>query len=326
MNAMPLVTILMPAHAKPAYFQAAVESVLAQTYKNWELVISDDMDGEGLERVVAPYRKDSRIKYFHHAEFTLTQNWRFCRKYENDDTVYVNWLMSDDIFLPQKLEKMVAVYEMHPEVTLVTSARQGIDGSGRKVSQDFLAPIVPHDAMLDGESVGRQMLVTNNDFIGEPTTVLIRKKDLRRHDLGWHDLSFTGREDLYRFILSDVATWCQLLSRGNMVYFHEPLSCRRAHEGQASYRPEIRLGTPIAWAFEIQYAWRKKIFLKTEEQVRSAILNWMPRAVLELREANRTGYQGAQVRLLERIFHQFLEALMNGYHIDFYMGEDVLDE
>ncbi|KZL93687.1 hypothetical protein [Clostridium magnum] len=76
------------------------------------------------------------------------------------------------------------------------------------------------------------MILKSLNFIGEPTTVLFRKKDINIDQLG----VFMSRKYQCN---SDMATWATLLLKGKFVYIAEILSSFRIHEGQASLRSKI---------------------------------------------------------------------------------------
>ena len=61
-----LVTIIMPSYNTGQYIKEAIESVLSQTYNDWELIIVDDCSTDDTEEIVKQYRYDKRIRYFHY--------------------------------------------------------------------------------------------------------------------------------------------------------------------------------------------------------------------------------------------------------------------
>ncbi|MBQ7628766.1 MAG: glycosyltransferase family 2 protein, partial [Selenomonadaceae bacterium] len=75
----PLVTVIIPTFNRPKYFKLALESALNQTYRNIEVVVSDNSTEDDTENLMQDYIKnDSRIKYFRHKNFTANDNWNFC--------------------------------------------------------------------------------------------------------------------------------------------------------------------------------------------------------------------------------------------------------
>ena len=100
----PLVTVIIPTFNRPKYFEMALCSVLAQTYKNIEVVVRDNSTNDDTEKLIQEYLKaDSRIKYFRHKNFNADDNWNWARHYNNPKAEYVNWLMDDDLFYPEKI-------------------------------------------------------------------------------------------------------------------------------------------------------------------------------------------------------------------------------
>ena len=304
----PLVSVIIPTFNRPKYFKEALDSALNQTYRNVEIFVSDNSTDDATERLIATY-DDARIKYFRHENFDANDNWNFARDYNNPAAEYVNWLMDDDLFYPPKIEKMIEIYRNHSDVSLVTSRRKGINADG-KITCEAATPF-KDSCRVAGEAVGNFLFKTFNNFIGEPTTVLIRKKFLRDGDLCWHD------DERGFFNLVDMSTWAQLLSKGNLFFINEPLSCCRVHSGIAShwvYTPPL---SAIQWIKLIKSAWEQKIFLRTEKDIRQSILAWFKYFVergLELPLAR--GYHGKEVQTLEKYFVTMAQALSNGYKIE----------
>ena len=102
----PLVSIIIPTYNRAHLIGETLDSVLAQTYQNWECIIVDDGSSDNTDEVVGAYvEKDSRFKYFHRPEEHLpggngARNFGF--KISKGE--YVNWFDSDDLMHPQKLE------------------------------------------------------------------------------------------------------------------------------------------------------------------------------------------------------------------------------
>lgn len=126
----PLVTICIPTYRRPDFFRQALESVLHQTYRNLDIFVTDDSPDDRTEKLIQSYLADGRITYEHHPEYTARDNWQRMMDYDNPEAEYVGWLMDDDLFLPEKISRMVEAYRNHPDVSLVTSYRYTIDGEG----------------------------------------------------------------------------------------------------------------------------------------------------------------------------------------------------
>ncbi len=137
----PRVAIGLPVYNGARYVGEAIDSVLAQTYSDFELVISDNASSDATEEVCRDYAaRDSRVRY-HRAAENRGAAWNFNRTFELSDSEYFKWLAHDDVIGPRYLEHAIAVLERDPAVVLCHSRTGIIDGRGELVgddgSQDF---------------------------------------------------------------------------------------------------------------------------------------------------------------------------------------------
>lgn len=101
-----LVSIIMPSWNTGRFISESIDSVLAQTYKNWELIIVDDCSTDNTDEVVSAYQ-DPRIRYFKNEQNSgaaLTRN-RAIREAKGE---WIAFLDSDDLWRPEKLEKQIS--------------------------------------------------------------------------------------------------------------------------------------------------------------------------------------------------------------------------
>ena len=308
----PKVLILIPTFNRPRYFSIALESAINQTYKNLKIVVSDNSTNDETENLIQPYlAKDSRIKYFHHREFNANDNWNFARQYQMNDEEceYVNWLMDDDIFYLNKIEIMLRLCLTNANISLVTSPRDQIDAIGNITGRQGLE--IKDIRILNGHSVGKDALFNMTNRIGEPTTVLIKKSCLRNKDLCWSD------DEQGFFSLIDLSTWLQLLSKGNMAFYPEPLSALRVHDDMTSFKAKTYVTFWVDWAKLIWSGWRKHLFLETKEELRAAVLIWLHHASKGLRNAYIRNYQGNELADLERLMFETFKAIENNYEMQY---------
>jgi predicted SAM-dependent methyltransferase len=228
-HASPLVSIVVPAF-NPRYFQIALESAIAQTYKNIEIVVCDDCPSDAIEAIVGRYAaEDSRIRYKRNPDAGTDvgrTNHRLC--FSEAKGEFIKFLNDDDMLAPTCVERMVACFAEHPDITLVTSKRQRINKDGEFLPDDGATKSpVADDAIIDGLSLGSALLNSGVNFVGEPTTVMFRKSELV--DVRPDFMSIDGREISW---VSDVAIYMNLAVRGNAIYLVEPLSYFRIHDEQ----------------------------------------------------------------------------------------------
>lgn len=275
----PLVSVVIPTFQRPEYFELALKSVLAQTYRNLDIYITDNSHDNITAKLMEKYLKeDNRIKYEFYPEDSKEQNIARYYTYDNKNAEYVNYMMDDDLFAPEKIAKMMDFYLKDESIALVTSYRQLIDAEGNKIPDEkFSRPIAEETTLFDGKSAGRGILINYCNYIGEPTTPLIKKKYLNGRYKGW-----SGEEGRYN--ISDYPLWLRILQYGNMVYIREPLSYFRIHEGQSLNRRDITVFNAVTMAYEIQYAIHHNVYLTEEKDIRLAYLMWISLTSRILRE------------------------------------------
>lgn len=109
-----LVSVVMPTYNHARFIGEAIESVLNQTYDNFELIIIDNYSTDNTAEIVASYH-DNRIKYLkfrNHGIIAASRNHGI----KNSNGKYIAFLDSDDIWLPQKLELQENLMESNPEI------------------------------------------------------------------------------------------------------------------------------------------------------------------------------------------------------------------
>lgn len=105
-----LVSIITPTWACAHFIEKTIESVLVQTYENWELLIQDDCSTDNTSEIVYPYTRDPRIKYecnSNNCGAAVTRNNALKRA----EGRWIAFLDSDDLWEPTKLEKQVQFME-----------------------------------------------------------------------------------------------------------------------------------------------------------------------------------------------------------------------
>lgn len=279
----PLVTILIPTYNRPEFFEIALKSAIEQTYRHIEIVVSDNSDNDLTEKLIQKYlQKDKRIKYFHHKNFGRWDNWAWVYAYNNPKSEYVNYLMDDDVFAHDKIEKMIWYYFYVEGITLVTSYRQPIDSMGKyidKVENPAFTKWTDEVKRFNGHSVGRFMLMNFFNCVGEPTTVLVRKTYLKDNYYGW-------KQEPVNEKISDYPTWFNLLSQGDVIYIPEALSFFRVHAGQDQQNLEILLINALCWGRILAYAWEQKAFFESIEDYKVAVVKWLPSVLQNLSAAH----------------------------------------
>lgn len=221
-----LVTVAIPTYNREEFIEETLGSVLAQTWPNLEILVIDNASVDRTLEIVEKVLHRHPAVTIHRAKRNRGPfvNFRRCLQFANGQ--FVKLLMSDDLLVPDAVERLALALTERPDVTLATSARQVIDQSG--FPQPPIAatvPLVQQDAFLAGWDVGDAVLRTLQNRIGEPSTVLFRRSTATVGEmfmLGSRYFRYNG----------DLALWLLLLSRGNAFYCADQLSSFRMHPQQ----------------------------------------------------------------------------------------------
>ena len=248
----PVVSIVIPS-SNPTYFAECIDSAIAQTYAHCEIVVSDDCESDAIARLVDARRDRADIRYVKNAVRLRTRrNYEQCLDLARGE--YVKFLNDDDVLEPDCVATLVGAFIQVPGLSLATSNRLRI-GSDSKPLADMPATrsSVDRDLLIDGVSLANAAIMYGLNFIGEPSTALVRKRDFTlNRDLGEErPFNFNGEE--VRGAV-DYAMWARVLVRGPAAFFGKRLSRFRTHGAQAQAREEV-VARSIAGIRALQQQW-----------------------------------------------------------------------
>ncbi len=212
-NTLPFVSVCIPSYNYAQYIAGAIDSVLGQTYWNFELVIVDDGSTDGTAQIVQDYEARCGLIRFYRNETNLgmVKNWNRCLEIARGDFIKV--MGADDLLEPTCIEKSVNVLVANPAVTLVACARTLIDERGKASRTSSYSSTF---TITQGLDVIQRCFFTAN-WIGEPVATMFRKKNALR-----------GFDPHYRQ-LTDLEMWFHLLEKGYFAFIPEPLCSFRVH-------------------------------------------------------------------------------------------------
>jgi glycosyltransferase involved in cell wall biosynthesis len=209
----PLVSILMPAYNCENFVNQAIDSILNQTYENWELLISDDASTDNTKKIIDTY-SDKRIKRFHNeANLGYLQTWNKIIQLAAGE--YITFQDADDYSSLNRVEKLVNTLNKNQDFGLVGSNCKFITDEGLEVSTTNFH--LNHDAIF-------QNIPFKFNFIG--SAIMIRKEVFDQ--IGGYHLFFDrmGAEDHY---------WmCLILEKYKMVNLSDSLYYYRFNENSVS--------------------------------------------------------------------------------------------
>ena len=109
----PLVSIIIPAYNVEKYVQEAIDSALSQIYKDIEIIVVDDGSTDNTKKVLNPYIKKGQIHYIYQENKGLSSARNTGIRAAKGG--YIAFLDSDDLFLPEKMQRQVDFLEKHQE-------------------------------------------------------------------------------------------------------------------------------------------------------------------------------------------------------------------
>lgn len=218
----PRISVLLPSLNQAAFLPEAIESVLAQDFADFELVIADAGSRDDSRAIIARYAaQDERIRVCPPAgDPGLAGNWNHCLAQARADLV--KFMFGDDRFVRNDaLGLLHAALEAHPGAALATSAVQLLDAQSRPLG---IRRGLDRPGRHAGREVAWRCLERLSNFVGEPSVVLFRARAVG-----------AGFNPRYRHLV-DLECWLRLLAQGDLVVLAEPLTGFRTHAGQLTAR------------------------------------------------------------------------------------------
>lgn len=226
----PKISILMASYKHKLWLSEAIESVLNQTYDNFEFIIVDDASVDDSAEIIKSYaKKDKRIKYK-----ILSKNQGAVRAlkkcYDLSSYDYIAIMNSDDVWELDKLEKQVAVLNEHKNIDIVFGLPSFIDEKGEKIK--ILTSEFSYGTKLKTNSELLNFFFFNGNCLCHPT-ILIKKECYEKH--GFYKKTFRS--------LPDFEMWVRLFWHYKVVILDEELIKFRRHafnESSQSFANYIR--------------------------------------------------------------------------------------
>jgi glycosyltransferase involved in cell wall biosynthesis len=166
MKHLPLISIITPSYNSAPYIKETIESVLQQTYPNWEMIIVDDCSTDDSKEIVKRYiQEDKRIKLISNQEnIGVAQSRNRAIEEANGD--YIALLDSDDIWVPNKLEKQIELME-EKNILMSFSAYTIIDEKSETIGHYPIKEKVTYSDMLKTSSIGTLTTIYNAKKLGK---------------------------------------------------------------------------------------------------------------------------------------------------------------
>lgn len=217
------VSIVVPAYNNADYIERTMDAIIAQTYHDLEIVVSDHSSTDDTWELLQKYGSDPRVTLLQtEAGGGALANWNRVSKAATGE--YLKLVCGDDLVSPEIIAEQVAALEANPRATLVASARDIIDANDRPVVQN--RGLGGLRGNVSGAAAVRRTVVLGTNIFGEPACVMVRRATLET--VGWWDSRFP--------YLIDQATYARVLLEGDLAVVPRSLAGFRVSDSQWSVR------------------------------------------------------------------------------------------
>jgi len=201
----PGVSVCIPSFNKAEYLGDTIESILCQTYRNFQILVVDNCSTDHTHEMIQSKYRQKLLYYQNHRNIGATANFNRCISLAQNDLLMI--LPADDTLLPRFLETTVEWMVKHPSAGIVATNRYYMDKHStiRKIDEAFF----PGTSVLSREYTIKRILERDGRGVTMP---LFRKSCLQ---------AISGfRSDIF---FGDVFTWFQIGALFDIVYINEPL-------------------------------------------------------------------------------------------------------
>jgi glycosyltransferase involved in cell wall biosynthesis len=221
---MPTVSIVVPNYNHARYLQRRVDSILAQTYRDFELILLDDCSTDNSREILADYARDSNVQVEFNSENSGSVFKQWNKGVQKARGRYVWIAESDDYADPRFLARMVAILDGRPDATFAYCGSWRVDEEERHLASSD--PYVDRldadhwrtDFVVDGLRECQQFLVLCSPFANASAVVF--RKDV---------YDSVGQADERLHLCGDYKVWAEMALKGKIAYVAEPLNYFRSH-------------------------------------------------------------------------------------------------
>lgn len=238
-----LVSVIIPTYNRASTLREAIDSVLKQTYANFELLILDDSSWDNTPDVVADF-KDPRIKYLRHqCNIGLVANWTYGVKWAKG--TFFSILGDDDKYKPEFLTRRIEAFSKMPDLVAATGSFECCDECGKRIRVSRL-PCDDQKILFGRELIEFTMASSGEWFVG---ATLYRTSIVRSM---WNKICVAGPA-----LDFSMHVHLSLLENARIYFVNDNNIVLRVHAGQESRRNPLCLAESNAkavlalWNFEM---------------------------------------------------------------------------
>lgn len=294
----PLVSVIIPNYNHAKFLEQRIESVLNQSYSNFEIIILDDRSTDNSVAIIEKYKENEHVSHIvinqENSGSTFKQ-WK--RGFELSSGKLIWIAESDDACSPELLQTLVLEFEKDSQCAIAFCRSNKIDINGNIIGSDG----IDQDIHMDGRLFIKKYLCRHN-YVANASSAIFQKKTLSLIDESYSNYRGNG----------DWLIWIEISRCGNVAYINKPMNLFRIHNSNTTakltysgkseteavklykylrekkyigYKEELR--ARIAHAYSIKYGKQNSIF---DEVTKEKLLNaWRTNVVIDF--INWTIYQ-----------------------------------
>lgn len=225
----PKVTVIVPNYCHSRYLRQRLDSILTQTYTDFELIILDDASpDEGASReVIEQYRSNQHVTHIIYNEQNSGSTFKQWHKgFELSKGEYIWIAESDDYCEPTFLEEVMTCYGRFPQSVVVTSRSISVDENSKEIfPREHYSDMA---ASYDGKIFIREKLLCSNFFVTNASSVVFKREVAISLPNIYMEYKASG----------DRLFWILMAERGDMTLLDRPLNYFRQHQNKVSPRRE----------------------------------------------------------------------------------------
>lgn len=259
----PLLTIISPTYNHRDYIGQCIDSVLRQTYSNWEQIVIDDGSTDSTANIVSEFR-DHRIRFERQANqgpFELANTYNRALSLAKGELIAI--LEGDDFWPPEKLATLAPAF-VDGDVVLAYGEAADVDATSveqrTKSCTTRLREALPHSVLFNDPlgSATRYMFLAEGRSLVSPSTVVIRRSALDR---------IGGFQYIEGLPLTDYPTFMELSLAGKFHYSPQIMGYRRRHQNSVTLNHEGKIYNMVS-SFAVRFldAHQDKLILSSSER------------------------------------------------------------
>lgn len=252
----PFVSVIIPNYNHAAFLKQRINSVLSQTYKNFEVILLDDCSSDNSTEIMKTYERDSHISHITINETNSGSPFMQWKKGINMAKGDFIWIAeSDDVCNEKLLGTLMSEFESDKRCVLAFCKSIKIDTEGHHIGEEGMA----YSFHMDGQKFIKKYLSRHN-YIANASSVVFKKNALTKID--WSITNYRG--------CGDWILWIEIASSGNVAYCHTPLNFFRIHSSNTTKQQAFNGQNEIEGANVYKYM-IKKNYIGYKDELRARL-------------------------------------------------------